>query len=800
MSKYSTLKAEIIASIKRNGAQAITGDLLQEKLLSMIDSLGEHYQFGGLALPSTEFTAGDEPVVFIAATPGTYTDFGGLVVADGEVALLVWDGSTWSKQTTDIATRTEVSQLGQFAWINRNIDSTILAWFDENIDSLLLYDANNDARVYYVTYITLNHSAIGGENYLGFQISVEDSAGNNIIYLNYALLANNLQPNSTYTAEVQGGTYPIVLYIRTAKQYSWESGTYLSGVKCIKFTSNGLGRNVFPFLSPLADRVERGFSEIKNENKTFISNDTISGIIQDVYVIGDLPLNKNKYLKIVYIGINHSAYGGSNTLGFNISYNDGTSETAFIISNANTLNPGQLVQKAGKIGQVDVSVIIRISDNFSWPADSNLYVLNWPILTNGYIKSILPTFLASKKYIDDNLPESEKWNIINVNPNGGGDFTTLRAALESITDASRTNKYKVILAPGTYELTDEYSENEITASSFLGYWIPDYTMLCKEPLVDGDVVISCELSVAVSSTVRDTETVGYYVSTINCRNTAWLEGITITAKNCRYPIHDDFATQDLERVMRDCKIIMYPKDAGASTLYHAYGGGCHGGGDYYYENCEFITFEGYAYLMHSNINFSKTSSLKFKNCIFATHSNFGNVFDVSIQSLGTELTQKCTAWFENCNFSCRGLGVEGTAWDWEVSGVGNTLAPIYVMSTEVLEEHYVSQVDETVKYGAFTAISQFQPVRFVNNANVSPMTNEPLNSFKGVALNSAQAGGTVIVKFRGYLHYSELGLSSISYGDKVKVNSDGTFGITTGDDWIGYCDKTDFVRLRENLI
>ena len=49
------------------------------------------------------------------------------------------------------------------------------------------------------------------------------------------------------------------------------------------------------------------------------------------------------------------------------------------------------------------------------------------------------------------------------------------------------------------------------------------------------------------------------------------------------------------------------------------------------------------------------------------------------------------------------------------------------------------------------------------------------------------------------MHKSELGLSSIAYGDKVKVNSDGTFGITTGDDWIGYCDKTDFVRLRESF-
>lgn len=113
MSKYATLIARIVANIKRNGAQSITGDLLQEQLLAMITSLGEYYQFGGLVSSDTEFTAGDEPVVFIAATPGTYTNFGGLVVADGEVALLVWSGSAWSKQTTDIATRSEVSQLGQ---------------------------------------------------------------------------------------------------------------------------------------------------------------------------------------------------------------------------------------------------------------------------------------------------------------------------------------------------------------------------------------------------------------------------------------------------------------------------------------------------------------------------------------------------------------------------------------------------------------------------------------------------------------------------------------------------------------
>ena len=113
MAKYSNTKAKINEKITTNSAQAITGNILNDVLQAMVDSLGADYQFGGLVQPGSTFTAGEQPVVFLATTPGTYTNFGGFVVADGEVALLVWSGTAWSKQTPDIATRTEVSQLGQ---------------------------------------------------------------------------------------------------------------------------------------------------------------------------------------------------------------------------------------------------------------------------------------------------------------------------------------------------------------------------------------------------------------------------------------------------------------------------------------------------------------------------------------------------------------------------------------------------------------------------------------------------------------------------------------------------------------
>lgn len=101
---YTTLKSAIQAVIKQNGNNEITGALLQQALLSMIDSLGAEYQFGGGAEPTDNPGTPDYKVAYIASNPGTYSNFGGITLADGELAILLWNGSAWSKQTTGIST------------------------------------------------------------------------------------------------------------------------------------------------------------------------------------------------------------------------------------------------------------------------------------------------------------------------------------------------------------------------------------------------------------------------------------------------------------------------------------------------------------------------------------------------------------------------------------------------------------------------------------------------------------------------------------------------------------------------
>ena len=104
MANYATLKASVNAYIKANGVRAITGPVLNGILTQMINTLGDGARYGGIATPSGNPGAHDNNVAFLAAQPGTYTNFGGITVASGEIALLLYNGS-WTKQSLPLVSR-----------------------------------------------------------------------------------------------------------------------------------------------------------------------------------------------------------------------------------------------------------------------------------------------------------------------------------------------------------------------------------------------------------------------------------------------------------------------------------------------------------------------------------------------------------------------------------------------------------------------------------------------------------------------------------------------------------------------
>lgn len=97
MSNYNNLKTAIQQVIKKNGKQEITGNILKSALLAMVNSIGENYQYVGIATPELDPGSPDQNVMYITSKNGVYTNFNNLQV-ENEIAVLTFNGA-WAKQT-----------------------------------------------------------------------------------------------------------------------------------------------------------------------------------------------------------------------------------------------------------------------------------------------------------------------------------------------------------------------------------------------------------------------------------------------------------------------------------------------------------------------------------------------------------------------------------------------------------------------------------------------------------------------------------------------------------------------------
>ena len=126
MADTTALKNRIRAAIKANDNQEITGPVLQQSLLDIVDELDLNpeleneaqqrqngdtqlnnlitgiknnidngYVYAGIATPSTVPVSGK--VFYIAIAAGTYTNFGNQALTQG-INILCYNGSVWSHQ------------------------------------------------------------------------------------------------------------------------------------------------------------------------------------------------------------------------------------------------------------------------------------------------------------------------------------------------------------------------------------------------------------------------------------------------------------------------------------------------------------------------------------------------------------------------------------------------------------------------------------------------------------------------------------------------------------------------------
>lgn len=103
MANWIKLKKAIADVIKANGNEEITGAIMQQTLISIVDNLGSNAQFGGVAVPSTVPADTDGSVFYLASTQGTYPNFSGIEVDASEMAVFTKNtAGTWVKTSLPI--------------------------------------------------------------------------------------------------------------------------------------------------------------------------------------------------------------------------------------------------------------------------------------------------------------------------------------------------------------------------------------------------------------------------------------------------------------------------------------------------------------------------------------------------------------------------------------------------------------------------------------------------------------------------------------------------------------------------
>ena len=99
---YRELLAQIDANIRRNGAQEITGPILNAVLRLMVTELGSGSVLMGVADADTQPGTPDGNEAYIAA-PGTYPNFGeGMTVPPNSIGLFIIKDGAWTLRTVQV--------------------------------------------------------------------------------------------------------------------------------------------------------------------------------------------------------------------------------------------------------------------------------------------------------------------------------------------------------------------------------------------------------------------------------------------------------------------------------------------------------------------------------------------------------------------------------------------------------------------------------------------------------------------------------------------------------------------------
>lgn len=338
--------------------------------------------------------------------------------------------------------------------------------------------------------------------------------------------------------------------------------------------------------------------------------------------------------------------------------------------------------------------------------------------------------------------------IVNVAKDGSGDFTTIRGAVDSITDHNDYKTYEIHVHPGTYNVLEDYSSAEISENGFEGLWISNGISLIGVGGSREEIVIHGELDTQTYTNTKRND-----ISTLNTAGDIRIENVTIEAVNIRYGIHDDTGSPTHKVNRREyinCKMIGVNL-ASDGNMQRSFGSGGGNRKTIYAKDCDFSD----CFAAHNSQNNEYSYHVILENCT-------ARMFYVA------EYPSDVKAFFtvRNCDFAyILHQQVDSTASQAiYIDGVNTDDAVINCPAG------FLYNIGDCRVFDGIT-VSAGKAVSITNEREPGLATTTSVDAVCGISLGYKD--GATYVQKSGYINSRTLGLSGLSVGDYLTIDGSG---------------------------
>lgn len=588
MGNYEQLIAAIEQVIKTNGNNEITGEILQNTLKSIVNSVGAYATFAGLATPDTNPGTPDQNIFYLAFKSGAYANFNGITLNKGDFCALVNTGGAWSKKYLGIASESSVKSIVPLEGSNRD-------YIYSTISNIYVVDDLVRKNDWTVTYFWTNSPSFGGVGILMIQLTAKgelNNAYNFTVNISKATpgqyLKMPLRKDSAAAQALQG----IRVYVRMADDFVFSAAEKLI-TEAMPVNSAFVGTQA-PLISSLLDSTSEAKS--KFGIKAYAP-------AQDVYgetIYGEYGIATNDFS---YVS-RKSLWRGD----FDLMDHVEETTAQFIL---------RTVKNIKLISGFDKSVkyfIASIKRNAGGEAEyfyillkslpSAAYEFEWRVPA-GTVKKGIPVYITDEarnrtilitlsNYSDDSFSQNVVYYqdaLINKDAfvNEMYDVRYHHVSVTSTDNFAIRNKVKECQGKASYfdryvvDIPDgEYFEMDINVPNFVTVRGESEKGVIIRLDGGSDIVAPSDLSIGTGGIPINQMNISYKHIFWLCAN-AIVENMTLEITKAKYAIHQDSDVQNYESKVRNVTL----KDNGSCIK--LVGLGLFGGQKAIYENCTFFT-------------------------------------------------------------------------------------------------------------------------------------------------------------------------------------------------------------------